>query len=257
MERTFDDIVMDEAPATSSFMYKGKLITEEWVYLPLEKRQREGYIKPDVPYYHIAFQPLSYRITDGGMEGDNLEHTYVAIKTQQNELTPKGSGRDELVKAFAKLGFPRNTKADLDNNPAVGKIFIVKRYNRTYVDRVSKETRNAELMNVPADRLPDDWAPEPGSDIPVYPRARRERGSGGSTGGVSSGAVALPTTVSFDTVAKELAGTVATEAAVRKFVLDRNDLAQGDILDAALAQNLLEKLVAGGFVTVVEGKVTV
>ena len=102
--RSVDDIDNSQAPAQSSFMYNGKLIKEEWIFLSLEQRTRNGYVKSDVPYYHVAVQPLSYRIEDGGAEGDNLEHTYVALKTAQGELTPKGSARDELVQAFTKPG---------------------------------------------------------------------------------------------------------------------------------------------------------
>lgn len=256
--RSVDDINNDEAPATSSFHYVGKLMTEEWTYLTLEQRTRGAYIKADVPYYHIAFQPMSYRITDGGQQGDNLEHTYVTMKNAQGELTPKGSGRDELVKAMEKLGFKRSTKADLDSNAAIGKIFKVKRYNRTYAAREKgADPIRGELMNVPVDQMPDSWQPEPGVDVPVYPRAPRGQGTSGST--ISSGAVAKPVSVTFDTAASALAtaGVSASEAAVRAFVLDRADLAQGSILDEALAGTLLSALTSAGKVTVVDGKVAV
>ena len=251
MERTVDDIIMDEAPETSSFTYKGKLVKEEWVYLPLDRRQRIDYVKADVPYYHIAFQPLSYKITDGGMEGDYLEHTYVAIKTAQGELTPKGSGRDELVKAFTKLGFARNTVNDLSTHSAVGQCFVVKRYNRQYTNRAGGEPIRGELMNVPIDALPNDWAPAPGVEVPAYARAPRAR----TAGTVTSGSVTTPTGPTMASVANALVGTQATEQAVRTFVLDRSDLAQGDVLDAALAQNLLEHLVNNGFVRVEHDKI--
>lgn len=253
--RSLEDINNDEAPATSSFHYTGKLIKEEWCYLPLEKRQRNGYVKPDVPYYHVAVQPLSYRITDGGQEGDNLEHTYVAMKNQQGELTPKGSGRDELVKAFEKLGFKRSTVSDLKNNTAEGKIFRFKRYNRTYTNRNGGDPVRGELMNVPVDQMPDTWQPEPGTEVPVYPRAPRNAGTSG--GGVPSGSVAKPVGVTMESVAKAIAeaGVSATDAAVRNFVLDRSDLAQGDILDKAIGGELYTALKASGLVTEVDGKV--
>lgn len=241
---------MREAPETSSFMYKGRLVIEEWVYLPLEKRTRNGYIKNDVPYFHIAWQPLSYKITDGGMEGDNLEHTYAAIKNAQNELTPKGSARDDIVKAFDKLGFARNTVSDLSANSAVGKVFTVKRFNRTYKRTEGKEVVSVpgELMNLPIEQLPDDWAPAPGMEIPAYSRAPRERGS--TAPSVSSGTVVRPIGVTLNTVATALAeaGVNATESAIRTFVLDHSELAQGEVLDAALQSTLLAKLTEAGLV---------
>lgn len=240
------EIENDKAPTSASFMYKGRLVVEEWTFLPLEKRQREGYIKADVPYYHLAVQPLSYKITDGGMEGDNLEHTYVAIKSAQGELTPKGSGRDEIVTAMQKLGFNRNTIKDLQDNPAVGKVFQFKRYNRQY--KQGTEMRNGELMNVPVDILPDDWAPAPGTDIPVYTRAPRNRGATGT--GVSSGSVVRPIGVSMQTVAKALAenSVAANESAVRNFILDSNEFSQGEALDFALQSTLFSKLISDGLV---------
>lgn len=248
--RSVEDINNDEAPATSSFQYVGKLIAEEWVYLPLEKRTRGNYIKPDVPYYHVAVQPLSYKITDGGQEGDNLEHTYATMKNAQGELTPKGSARDELVKAFEKLGFRRATSKDLQSQPAVGGIFKFKRYNRVFTDRTTKEQRNGELMNVPVDKLPNDWAPPPGQEVPVYQRAPRNSSSG-SAGSVVSGSVAKPTGVALSDVANALiSNNVAfTETAVRSFVLDRSDLAQGEALDKALTSELLATLTEQGLVS--------
>lgn len=257
--RSVDDINNDEAPVTSSFHYNGKLMVEEWTYLSLEKRTRGAYIKADVPYYHVAVQPLSYRITDGGQEGDNLEHTYVTMKTTQGELTPKGSGRDELVQAFSKLGFKRSTKSDLDTNSAIGKVFKFKRYNRTYTNRQpGGDPIRGELMNVPVDILPNDWAPEPGVEVPVYPRAPRNQTSG-SASSMASGSVAKPVGVSMETVATALAtaSVSGTESAVRTFVLDRADLAQGEVLDKALSQELLAALVDGGFAKVTDGKVTI
>lgn len=256
IERDLNDIVMEEAPATASFMYTGRLVIEEWTYLPLEKRQRNGgYVKPDVPYYHVAVQPLSYTIGDGGQEGDGLEHTYVAIKSAQGELTPKGSGRDDLVKAFGKLGFPRNTIKDLKDNPAVGKVFQFKRYNRTY--NRGTEVINGELMNVPFDKRPDDWKPEPGVEVPSYNRKPRNRDGGVSAAptGVSSGGVAAPAAISLDKVAEALVGTPATEAAVRGFILERSDLAVGDVLDYAIGNKLLSELTGKGLVTTESGVV--
>lgn len=249
------DIDMREAPETSSFLYKGRLVTEEWTFLPLDKRQRGDYVKADVPYYHIAVQPLSYTISDGGMEGDGLEHTYASMKTAQGELTPKGSARDELVKAFDKLDFPRNIVADLQTHSAIGKVFVFKRYNRQY--KRQEEVIRGELMNVPVERLPDDWAPAPGQTVPDYQRKPRDR-AGVSTNGMSTGSVIKPIGVTPAQVADALAeaGVPATEAAVRTFVLDRSDLAQGDILDAALGQTLLAKLVDNGLVDSSTGTVT-
>lgn len=247
--RSVDDIDMSEAPAQSSFMYVGELVTEEWAYLPLEKRQRDTYVKPDVPYYHVAVKPLSYRIGDGGAEGDGLEHTYVAIKTAQGEITPKNSGREELVQAFTKLGYPRKTLKDLQENPAIGKKFLMKRYNRTY--KRGNEEVPGELMNVPFDTRPDEWAPAPGEEVPAYNRKPRART--GSAAPTASGTVSVPVGVTLEKVAAELSGKniAATEAAVRTFVLDRNDLAQGDVLDAAISSTLLAKL--GDKVTVENG----
>ena len=239
------DINNDEAPETTSFMYNAKLVTEEWTFLSLEKRQRGDYIKADVPYIHLAWQPLSYKITDGGMEGDNLEHTYVAIKTAQGELTPKGSGRDEVIKAFEKLGFQRKTVHDLSNASAVGKVFKVKRYNRQYKRQGQEEPIRGELMNVPVDTLPDDWAPAPGVEIPTYSRKPRDRAGTA----VTSGTVVRPIGVTFESVADALVGVAATESAVRAFVLDRNDLAQGEVLDAALGNALFAKLTEMGLIT--------
>lgn len=243
------DINNDEAPETSSFTYVGKLVIEEWTFLSLEKRTRGDYVKSDVPYYHIAFQPLSYHITDGGMEGDNLEHTYVAIRNAQGEVTPKGSSRDDLVKAFEKLGFRRAIVQDLSAHPAVGKVFKVRRFNKEY--KRNAETIRGELMNVPFDVLPDDWAPAPGTEIPTYSRKPRERGAES----VPSGAVARPVGVTFESVADALVGVNATESAVREFVLDRSDLAQGEVLDAALAKNLMAALVDKGLITTDGGTV--
>lgn len=254
-ERPLDDFKMEDAPETASFTYKGRLVTEEWTYLPLEKRTRGDFIKADVPYYHVAFQPLSYRISDGGMEGDGLEHTYVAIKSAQGELTPKNSGRDELVKAFTKLGFDRNVVADLTNKSAIGKVFMVKRYNRSYT-RAGQEPIRGELMNVPIERLADDWAPAPGVTIPEFSRKPRSS-SGGAGSNMASGSVTKPIGVTLAQVADAVAAAEvnATEAAVRAFILDRNDLAQGDALDFALTQTLLSKLVEEGLVTTDTGRV--
>jgi len=241
-----EDMNMADAPETSSFMYTGRLVVEEWVFLPLEKRTRPSFVKADVPYYHVAVQPMSYKITDGGMEGDNLEHTYVAIKTAQGELTPKNTGRDELVKAFTKLGFPRNTVKDLQNNPAIGKVFTFKRYNRQY--KRGTETVPGELMNVPWERLDDNWQPAPGTEVPAYARAPRAR-SGGESSGIASGAVARPIGVTLTQVADALVGQPATDAAVRAFVLDRNDLSTGEALDLALKNELFGKLINDGLIT--------
>lgn len=251
--RTVDDINMSEAPETSSFMLNARLVTEEWTYQSLEKRTRNGYIKPDVPYYHVAWQPLTYTISDGGVEGDGLEHTWASIKNSQGELTPKGSARDELVKAFEARGFPRKTVKDLTDNSAVGKVFKVKRYNRSY--KRGTETVPGELMLVPVDLLPDDWAPAPGVALPDYPRKPRRRDGEGGGSAVPSGSVVRSIGPSAEKVADALVGTAFTEMAARGFILDHTELAQGEFVDLALSQKLLENLEGKGLIKDDGGKV--
>lgn len=245
------DINMEDAPEVSSFIYVGRVVAEEWKYLSLEERTGPtGHIKNDVPYWHLAVQPLSYTINDGGQRGDNLEHTEVGIFNKSGEMQPKNSGRGELWEGFRRVGLARNTTKDLETNSAVGKVFRFKRYRRRYGK--GETAFSGELMNVPMEELPSTWQPEPGTEVPSVSRAYRPR-EGSENPTLASGSVTQAPTKRLEDVAPALRGVSATNAAVKQFVLTHPEFGVAPIVDFALEETLLDKLQSEGLVTVANG----